>query len=138
MDNRASQAPSHTLSLHPSTQALVSIEQFGDHTLWVMAKMLGRSITKKGALIIEDSFANPFGIDVVEFSSHVNPEQTSEPDREKRLASSDAHKKTLLPCDGGRRAWACLLGAATVESLIRGTYPPLLFDLSLTSTQVFH
>jgi hypothetical protein len=134
-DKRASQGPSLSLSLHPSTQPLAGVEY---RTLWVMAKMFGRSTIRYGALVVEDSFANPFGINESETISDAAAERTSNLDPEKLLVSSSSQEEILPPCDGGRQAWACLLGAATVESLIWGMYSPRFLNLFLTSLQDFH
>jgi hypothetical protein len=111
MDKRASQA----LSLQLSIQPLVNVDPVRHRTLWARAKMLGRSATKKGSLVIENSIPTPVCINESESSWYGEAEQTSEPDLE---------VENLPPCDGGRRAWACLLGAATIEGLIWGMYPP--------------
>jgi hypothetical protein len=111
MEKRASQPP----SLQLSTQPLVKVDPVGYHALWARAKMLGRSATKKGSLVIENSFLTPVCINESESSWYGDAEQTSEPDPE---------EENLPPFDGGRRAWACLLGAATIEGLIWGMYPP--------------
>jgi len=126
MDQRASQA----LSLQLSTQSLVKVDPVRYRTLWARAKMLGRSATKKGSLVIENSFPSPVGIDESESCLYNDAKQTSEPDPEE-------DEEKFPPCDGGRRAWACLLGAATIEGLIWGMYPPWFCDLILTYHQVF-
>jgi hypothetical protein len=120
MDKRASQA----LSLQLPTQPLVKADPVGDRTLWAMAKMIGRSATTKGSLVIENSFPSPVGINESEYSQCGYPEQTSEPDPEETVFSSNSQEENSPPCDGGRRAWACLLGAAIIEGLIWGMYPP--------------
>jgi hypothetical protein len=111
MDKRASQG----LSLQVPTQPLVNVDPVRYRTFWARAKRLGRSATKKGSLVIENSIPTPVCTNKSESSWYGDAEQTSEPDPE---------VESLPPCDGGRRAWACLLGAATIEGLIWGMYPP--------------
>ncbi|KAE9364850.1 MFS general substrate transporter [Stipitochalara longipes BDJ] len=82
--------------------------------------MLGSSATRKGSLVIENSFPNPFGINEPERSVCVASARTSEYDPEKCLPDTNISEVSLPPCDGGRRAWACLLGAATIEGLMWG------------------
>jgi hypothetical protein len=111
MDKRASQA----LSLQLSTQPLTKVGPVGHRTLWARAKMLGRTATREGSLVIENSFPSPVCVNKSESSWYGKAEQTSE---------SDTEEENLPPCDGGRRAWACLLDAAIIEGLIWGMYPP--------------
>ncbi|PMD60380.1 MFS general substrate transporter [Hyaloscypha bicolor E] len=82
--------------------------------------MLGNSATRKGSPVIENSFPNPFGINEPEFPPDVTSKQASELDPEKAISSTGIQKEKVPPCDSGRRAWACLLGAATIEGLMWG------------------
>jgi len=116
-DKRASQA----LSIS-STQALTRMEPPSNQTLWAMAKLLGSSATRKGSLVIEHSFPNPFGINEPGLPSTVASAQHSDYDPEKRGPGSESSEDHLPPCDGGRRAWACLLGAASIEGLMWGVF----------------
>ena len=115
-DKRASQA----LSLQFSTQALVRMELPDRRTLWEMAKMLGSSATRKGSLAVERSFPNPFGIHEPASPTVVASAQTLDHDPEKNVPCSETPMDCLPPCDRGRRAWACLLGAAAIEGLMWG------------------
>lgn len=70
-------------------------------------------------MVIENTFPSPVGIDESGSSLYDDAEQASELDPEE-----EEEKEKFPPCDGGRRAWACLLGAAIIEGLIWGMYPP--------------
>jgi hypothetical protein len=74
MGNRPSQA----LSLQLSTQPLVKVDPVGHRTLWTRAKMLGRSATSKGSLVIENSFLSPVGINETESSWYSDAKQILE------------------------------------------------------------
>jgi hypothetical protein len=117
-DKRASQA----LSIQLPTQAMIRIGPPGNHTLCAVAKMFGSPATTKGSLVIENSFPSPFGINEPEGSKAGGAVCTLESDPEKSLRVEGAVEGKLAPCDGGRRAWACLLGAAMIEGLLWGTY----------------
>jgi hypothetical protein len=117
-DKRASRA----LSVELPIRSMARIVPPGTHTLWAMAKMLGNSATRKGSLVIENSFPNPFGINEHEFPPDITSKQASELDPEKAASSTGIHKEKTPPCDSGRRAWACLLGAATIEGLMWGMF----------------
>jgi hypothetical protein len=116
-DKRASQALSAELSI----QTMARIDSPVNRTLWAMAKILGNSATRKGSLVIENSFPNPFGINEPECLPDVTSQPASESDPEKATSSTESHKKPP-PCDGGRRAWSCLLGAAIIEGLMWGSF----------------
>jgi hypothetical protein len=117
-DKRAS----HALSIEMSIRSIARIVPPGSRTLWAMAKMLGSSATRKGSPVIENSFPNPFGINEPEFPPDVTSKQASELDPEKAISSTGIQKEKVPPCDSGRRAWACLLGAATIEGLMWGMF----------------
>lgn len=116
MDKRSSQA----MSIQLSTQSLARVGPSGRRTLWAMAKMFGNSVTRKGSLVIENSFPNPFGINEPEPSSEATAEETSESDPGKSVPVVRMLEEKIPPCDEGHRAWACLLGAATIEGLMWG------------------
>lgn len=116
-DKRANQA----LSLQLSAQSMTRIGPLGNRTLWAMAKILGSSATRKGSLVIENSFPNHFGINELQSCPEVTIEQTPGNDPEKKVAIS---QEKLPPCDGGHRAWACLLGAAAIEGIMWGKLDP--------------
>jgi hypothetical protein len=83
-----------------------------------MTKLLGRSATRQGSLSVVNGFPNPFGINEPESTPDIT-EQASESDPEK-IPVTTSEEDTLPPCDGGRRAWAFLLGAATIEGFMGG------------------
>lgn len=91
----------------------------GHLTLWAITKLLGRSATRKGSLVVENGFPNPFGINEPESSPNII-EQPSESDPEKTVPVAKSEENALPPFDGGRRAWAFLLGAATIEGFMWG------------------
>ncbi len=97
------------------------MDRLGNPTVWAMAKILGSSATKKGSLIIENSFPNHFGVNELQSSPEVTLEQTSGTDPEKNVAISP---EKLPPCDGGHRAWAYLLDAAAIEGIMWGKLDP--------------
>jgi hypothetical protein len=120
--NRTDKRASRALSVELSIRSMVRIVPPGTRTLWAMAKMLGNSATRKGSLVIENSFPNPFGINELEFPPDITSKQASELDPEKAASSTGIQKEKIPPCDSGRRAWACLLGAATIEGLMWGMF----------------
>jgi hypothetical protein len=100
---------------------MTRISPLGNPTLWAMAKMLGSSATIKGSLVLENSFPNHFGINELQTSPEVTIEPTPGTDPEKNVTVS---QEKLPPCDGGHRAWACLLGAAAIEGIMWGKLDP--------------
>jgi hypothetical protein len=112
-DERAYRA----LSIQSSTQSMIRMDPLGNRTLWAMAKMLGSSATSRGSLVIENSFPNHFGINELQSYLEVTIEQTPGTGLGEGVAVS---REKLPPCDGGYRAWTCLLGAAAIEGLMWG------------------
>jgi hypothetical protein len=91
----------------------------GHLTIWAMTYSLGRSATRKGSSVVKNGFPTPFGINEPESSPNII-EQPSETDPEKTVPVAKSEENALPPFDGGRRAWAFLLGAATIEGLMGG------------------
>jgi hypothetical protein len=124
---------SHQLSV----TSLAGVDPGGSLTLWALTKTLGRSATKKGSLAVKNGFPNPFGINEPESPPDVI-EQAAESDPEKGTPVAKIQDGNLPPFDKGRRAWAFLLGAATIEGLMWGAYfPSRTFCLVLTNMQGF-
>lgn len=69
--------------------------------------------------MVTNGFPTPFGINEPESSPNII-EQPSESDPEKIVPVAKSEENALPPFDGGRRAWAFLLGAATIEGLMGG------------------
>jgi hypothetical protein len=97
------------------------VDSGAHRTLWAVAKMLGKSAKSQSPSVIENGFPTPFGINEPEPPPEVI-EQSLESDPEKSLPVIKSRKDIhhLPPVDRGREAWACLLGAATVEGLMWG------------------
>jgi len=125
---------SHPLQL--SSTSLARVDSGAYQTLWALAKILGKSAKRQSSFVIENGFPNPFGINEPDPPPDIT-EQTPEPDLEKRPTVVKSQDNSLPPVDGGRGAWSCLLGAATIEGLMWGVYFLVVFYFVLTKSQGF-